>query len=203
MSTDTTRPYTAIIPDITTGTSDFMIYSGRKLPSPAIPMPVFAVPMAAPTAGGRDKLTISSRPCKVESNPSTRCAPLPPVSRSPIHVLQEVCCPSPLRSVQIPPDTSSDNNNATAITTTTATECGAPHHPFRLDSLENIIYTMNRQHESTILVKMTMPVVERTAEATPAKPKNGANGGQTDMLDTVDSAKENDSSYCARRNEAD
>lgn len=38
-----------MIPDMTTGMSDFMIRSGLKVPTPAIPMPDFAVPYAAPT----------------------------------------------------------------------------------------------------------------------------------------------------------
>ena len=67
MRTDTTSPYTAMIPAITTGTSDcilkdevkgagqraslaFMINSGLNVPRPAMPIPAFAVPKAAPTA---------------------------------------------------------------------------------------------------------------------------------------------------------
>lgn len=67
MRTETTRPYTAMIPDITTGMSDytkgvssgscrnsvwrtFIMSSGLNVPNPAIPMPAFEVPMAAPTA---------------------------------------------------------------------------------------------------------------------------------------------------------
>ena len=68
MRTDTTRPYTAIIPAITTGTKDwvlsqgligkrirtvklaFIIRSGLNDPRPAIPIPAFDVPNAAPTA---------------------------------------------------------------------------------------------------------------------------------------------------------
>lgn len=67
MRTDTTSPYTAMIPAITTGTSDciirdevkaisqrtplaFMISSGLNVPRPAMPIPAFAVPNAAPTA---------------------------------------------------------------------------------------------------------------------------------------------------------
>lgn len=65
--TDITREYTAIIPAMTTGMRDcrcriqlrncnhqqsvvltFMIRSGLKVPTPAIPMPDFAVPYAAP-----------------------------------------------------------------------------------------------------------------------------------------------------------
>ncbi len=70
MSTAMTREYTAIMPDMTTGIRDcgkmrvsvrislialdnpgcrtFMIRSGLKVPTPAIPMPDFAVPYAAP-----------------------------------------------------------------------------------------------------------------------------------------------------------
>ena len=38
-----------MIPDMTTGISDFMIRSDLKVPTPAIPIPDFAVPNAAPT----------------------------------------------------------------------------------------------------------------------------------------------------------
>lgn len=48
MRTAMTRPYTAMIPDITTGTSDFMMRSDLKVPTPEIPMPDLAVPYAAP-----------------------------------------------------------------------------------------------------------------------------------------------------------
>lgn len=73
MSTDTTRPYTAMIPDMTTGMSDwmvgmpfisellwslrshtFMMSSGLNVPRPAIPMPALDVPNAAPTATNAD-----------------------------------------------------------------------------------------------------------------------------------------------------
>jgi len=37
-----------MIPDMTTGMSDFMIRSGLNVPTPAIPIPDFAVPYAAP-----------------------------------------------------------------------------------------------------------------------------------------------------------
>ena len=74
ISTETTRPYTAMIPDMTTGIRDytrtatrcektnsvdgtgrigwstFMMSSGLNCPTPAIPIPAFAVPNAAPTA---------------------------------------------------------------------------------------------------------------------------------------------------------
>jgi hypothetical protein len=48
MSTLTTRPYTAKIPLMTTGISDFIISSGANVPIPAIPIPLLAVPIAAP-----------------------------------------------------------------------------------------------------------------------------------------------------------
>ena len=38
------------IPAITTGTMDFTIISGLKIPSEQIPIPDWAVPMAAPTS---------------------------------------------------------------------------------------------------------------------------------------------------------
>ena len=69
MSTETTSPYTAMIPDMTTGIRHyvgaiistflhiiillqrtFMIKSGLNVPTPAIPIPAFAVPYAAPIA---------------------------------------------------------------------------------------------------------------------------------------------------------
>jgi hypothetical protein len=70
MSTDTTSPYTAMIPDMTTGMSDcergvsralgggvyartFMMSSGLNAPRPAMPMPALDVPYAAPTAARR------------------------------------------------------------------------------------------------------------------------------------------------------
>jgi hypothetical protein len=37
-----------MIPDMTTGIKDFMIKSGRNVPTPEIPIPDFAVPYAAP-----------------------------------------------------------------------------------------------------------------------------------------------------------
>jgi len=43
-----TSAYTAMIPDMTTGMRDFIIRSGLYVPMPAIPMPDFAVPNAAP-----------------------------------------------------------------------------------------------------------------------------------------------------------
>lgn len=41
-----------MIPDMTTGMRHFMIRSGRKVPTPAMPMPDLAVPYAAPAPGG-------------------------------------------------------------------------------------------------------------------------------------------------------
>jgi hypothetical protein len=72
MSTDTTSPYTAMIPDMTTGMSDcergvsralgggvyartFMMSSGLNAPRPAMPMPALDVPYAAPTAAPRQR----------------------------------------------------------------------------------------------------------------------------------------------------
>jgi len=45
----------AMIPAMTTGMSAFITKSGRKVPIPAIPTPLFAVPYAAPTAAHRKK----------------------------------------------------------------------------------------------------------------------------------------------------
>jgi len=49
MRTDTTSPYTAMMPDMTTGIRDFIISSGLNVPRPAMPIPALAVPKAAPT----------------------------------------------------------------------------------------------------------------------------------------------------------
>ena len=43
----------AMIPAMTTGIMDFMISSGRMTDIAAIPVPDFAVPYAAPKAGGK------------------------------------------------------------------------------------------------------------------------------------------------------
>lgn len=86
MRTAMTRPYTAMIPDITTGTSDyfsqqdrpivsldildgnaihaFMMRSDLKVPTPEIPMPDLAVPYAAP---------IAESVCKYTNFPYNRC----------------------------------------------------------------------------------------------------------------------------------
>lgn len=48
--TATTSPYIAMIPAMTTGMMDFMISSGRITDMAAIPVPLFAVPYAAPNA---------------------------------------------------------------------------------------------------------------------------------------------------------
>jgi len=50
ISTATTRPYIAIMPDMTTGIIDFMISSGLMTAIAAMPVPDFAVPYAAPNA---------------------------------------------------------------------------------------------------------------------------------------------------------
>ena len=50
MSTETTSPQIAMIPAITTGMTDFMIRSGLMTLMAAIPVPLFAVPQAAPRA---------------------------------------------------------------------------------------------------------------------------------------------------------
>ena len=46
--TDTIKPYIPRIPAITTGTIDFTIISGFNIPSEQIPIPDWAVPIAAP-----------------------------------------------------------------------------------------------------------------------------------------------------------
>lgn len=55
MRTATTRPYIAMIPAMTTGMMDFMISSGRITDMAAIPVPLFAVPYAAPNATQRQR----------------------------------------------------------------------------------------------------------------------------------------------------
>jgi hypothetical protein len=52
MTTETTNPYTAIIPAMTTGIMERMIKSGRNVPIIAMPTPDFVVPYAAPNAKG-------------------------------------------------------------------------------------------------------------------------------------------------------
>ena len=50
IKTATTNPYIAIIPAITTGIMDFIISSGLITLIAAIPVPLLAVPYAAPNA---------------------------------------------------------------------------------------------------------------------------------------------------------